>query len=65
MFGASVSGRACHGVFGFKFSGPDILTGGAFGPETSLAAVLVSLATSLVLGIIAIRSGRWKPLSSH
>ena len=31
IFGASVSGRAYHGMFKFSLSGSDILTGGAFG----------------------------------
>jgi hypothetical protein len=65
IFGASVSGRAYHGVFNFSVSGPDILTGGAFGPEASVVAVAISLAASLVFGAIAIRNHRWKPLSSH
>jgi len=65
LFGASVHGRAYHGIFGFKLTGPDTPTGRAFGPEASVAAALVSLAASLVLVIIAIRNSRWKPLSSH
>jgi membrane protease YdiL (CAAX protease family) len=65
IFGALVSGRAYHGVFNFSVGGPDILTGGAFGPEASAVAVAISLAASLVFAIVAIRNGRWKPLSSH
>ena len=65
IFGADVSGRAYHGVFKFSLSGPDILTGGAFGPEASIVAIGISLAASLVLAAIAIRSGNWKPLSSN
>jgi membrane protease YdiL (CAAX protease family) len=64
IFGASVSGRTYHGVLKFSFSGPDILTGGIFGPEASVVAVGISLAASLVFAVIAIRNGRWKPLSS-
>lgn len=65
IFGAAVSGRANHGVFNFSLGGPDILTGGAFGPEASVVAVAISGAASLVFAIVAIRSHRWKPLASH
>jgi membrane protease YdiL (CAAX protease family) len=64
IFGASVSGRAYHGVFDFSMSGPDILTGGAFGPEASVVAVAISLVASAALAVIAMRNGRWKPLSA-
>jgi len=63
IFGAAVSGRAYHGVFNFSVSGSDILAGGAFGPEASVVAVAISLAASLVLALVAIGKGRWKPLS--
>jgi membrane protease YdiL (CAAX protease family) len=65
IFGASVSGRAYHGVFDFSVTGPDILTGGAFGPEASVVAVAISLAASFALAVIAVRNGRWKPLSAR
>ena len=65
IFGASVSGRAYHGVFNFSVFGPNILTGGEFGPEASVVAIAVSLAASLVLAFVAIRNGRWKPLSAR
>jgi len=65
IFGANVSGHPYHGIFQFSLSGRDILTGGAFGPEASVVAVGISLVASLVLAVIAIRNGRWKPLSSQ
>lgn len=53
VFGAAVSGGAARGVFPIALHGPALLTGGAFGPEASLLAMLVSLAVSglLVLGL--------------
>jgi uncharacterized protein len=51
VFGAAVSGGAAQGVFPIALRGPALLTGGAFGPEASLAAMLVSLAVSALLAI--------------
>ncbi|MBV8682534.1 MAG: CPBP family intramembrane metalloprotease [Caulobacteraceae bacterium] len=49
VFGAAVSGGAAQGVFPITLHGPALLTGGAFGPEASLIAMLVSLAVSTLL----------------
>ena len=44
LFGMSVSGSTGHsGVIQGTLSGPDILTGGQFGPEASIVAVAVCL----------------------
>src|SRR5215469_4308119 len=40
VFGAAVSGYQLHGVYRFTFSGPTLVTGGAFGPEASIYAVV-------------------------
>ena len=45
IFGASVSGGDARGVFASHFHGPDVLTGGEFGPEASIVAVVVCFAT--------------------
>lgn len=45
IFGASVSGGDAHGVFASHFHGPDALTGGEFGPEASVVAVVICFAT--------------------
>lgn len=43
VFGTTVSGASdtAHGLLSTTFSGPAVLTGGSFGPEASLLAVLV------------------------
>jgi uncharacterized protein len=62
VFGAAVSGNAAHGVFSSTLTGDPRWTGGAFGPEASLAAVGVCLIASLALVVIAIRRHNWQPL---
>jgi hypothetical protein len=63
IFGQAVSGSSFHGVLKTSLAGTDILTGGAFGPEASVVAVAVCVAAALVLAIVAVRAGRWKPIS--
>jgi membrane protease YdiL (CAAX protease family) len=65
VFGAAVSGRGYHGLVSAPLSAkaPELITGGAFGPEASGFAVAVCLAAALALGVAAARAGRWKPLS--
>lgn len=63
VFGAAVSGGQSHGLVRATLAGPDLLTGGAFGPEASVVAVGLSLLLSLVLAILAVRRGHWKPLT--
>lgn len=58
VFAASVSGGRPEGVIGVQFSGPDLLTGGAFGPEASLPAILVCLAAGVFFIVLARRNGR-------
>jgi hypothetical protein len=53
VFGASVSGGDVRGVLSSRFEGSDLLTGGAFGPEASLVAVIVCLIASAAMVAIA------------
>jgi len=62
IFGAAVSGGKTHGLITTIFSGPDWLTGGKFGPEASLPAVVLCLSAALILIAFAVRRGEWKPL---
>ncbi len=55
LFGATVSGVDIRGLVTARFEGPELLTGGAFGPEASVAAVAVGLATAVALLAIASR----------
>ncbi|MGN6147666.1 MAG: lysostaphin resistance A-like protein [Rhizomicrobium sp.] len=62
IFGAAVSGGKSHGLVTTVFAGPDWLTGGKFGPEASLTAVILCVVVAAVLLAMAIRRGEWKPL---
>jgi uncharacterized protein len=64
LYGMSVSGGSTrpsliHGTL----QGPMFLTGGAFGPEASIVAVVVCLVPAAFLLALATRRGRIKPLS--
>lgn len=61
VFGTSVSGgKTANGLIATHVSGPDYLTGGVFGPEASVPAVLVCLAAALMMLALAFRGGNWK-----
>ncbi|MEO7103404.1 MAG: CPBP family intramembrane glutamic endopeptidase [Gemmatimonadaceae bacterium] len=57
IFGAPVSGTVPHGLFVSTLSGPTWATGGGFGPEASLPAVLVAL-SGVWLVVYVARTGR-------
>jgi membrane protease YdiL (CAAX protease family) len=60
IFGVALSGsdEAPHGLFHTTLSGPTVLTGGTFGPEASLMALLVCLVPTILLLRRAARTGR-------
>jgi hypothetical protein len=58
IFGLSVSGNNRAGLLISSLSGPDLLSGGTFGAEASVFAVLVCLAAGVGLFSIARRQGR-------
>lgn len=62
IFGAAVSGNSGKGLLNVTLSGPDLVTGGTFGPEASVAAVGVCLVAAIVMLTLAIQRGQWKPL---
>ncbi len=61
IFGASVSGGKPEGLLIAKFQGSTLLTGGKFGPEASLPAVVICLAGGLAYLALARRRGRILP----
>ena len=63
IFGMSVSGQSAPGaLFGGTLKGPVILTGGAFGPEAGIVAVILCLSVAVLLLWRTVRSGRIKHL---
>jgi uncharacterized protein len=57
IFSAAVSGGVTTGLLQARFVGPQWLTGGAFGAEASVVAVVVCGAAGVLLLIAAIRRG--------
>jgi uncharacterized protein len=60
IFSAAVSGNHAHGLFSFPLSGPELITGGEFGPEASLVSVAICLCAAVALGVATVRTGRWR-----
>jgi membrane protease YdiL (CAAX protease family) len=58
VFGASVSGKEVPGLFSSHFEGDPLLTGGAFGPEASVVAVVVGLVAAALMFAVARRRSR-------
>jgi hypothetical protein len=63
IFSAAVSGGHSHGLINTTFSGPALITGGAFGPEASIIAVTICTIAALMMLVIAARRGEWRPLT--
>ena len=59
IFGVNVSGTSIGGLFDSELSGPPLLSGGRFGIETSVFAVVPCLAAGIVLLVQANRKGRF------
>ncbi|MGA8576534.1 MAG: type II CAAX endopeptidase family protein [Candidatus Cybelea sp.] len=56
IYGTQVSGAVLHtSALAAHLAGPRILTGGPFGPEAGLAAIVTCLAAAIVLLAIAVR----------
>jgi uncharacterized protein len=65
LFGVSVSGTDVTGVLQGSLAGPTWLTGGAFGPEASVVAVVICLFGALPLLWLAVRRGNWVTWSAR
>ncbi len=57
VYGAAVSGNNMPGLFSSELSGPELLSGGAFGPEASVVTMVAALGLSIVLYVIAAQRG--------
>jgi len=57
IYSVAVSGGGGKGLLQSKLVGPEYLTGGAFGAEASVVALVVCLAAGIVLLVMAIRKG--------
>jgi uncharacterized protein len=58
VYGAAVSGNALPSVLSARFVGPAWLTGGAFGPEAGLAALVLGCALGGAFLLLALRRGQ-------
>jgi membrane protease YdiL (CAAX protease family) len=61
VFGISVSGTAADGLLVSHTSGPEWLSGGAFGAEASVVALLACSTVTVALLVIALRRGSIVP----
>jgi uncharacterized protein len=62
IYSAPVSGTPFKGLLNIPVSGPQLLSGGEFGPEASVVAVGVCLTAAMVMIAMTIRRGEWKPM---
>lgn len=60
VFGIPVSGFDVQGLLVPRVTGPELLTGGDFGAEASLPAMLICTAFGIALLVIAVRRGQVK-----
>jgi membrane protease YdiL (CAAX protease family) len=61
IFSVAVSGGASKGFFQSTMVGPDWLTGGVFGAEASVVALVVCLAAGIALLTLAVKKGHLIP----
>ena len=58
LFGATMSGHIDPGMFVTRVGGPNFLSGGSFGVEASIVALLWSLLVTAILLVPAVHRGR-------
>jgi membrane protease YdiL (CAAX protease family) len=60
VFSTTVSGtqNGFQGLLRSQLAGPELLTGGGFGPEASLAAIAVGVVAAVILIRLTVRRGR-------
>lgn len=65
IFGVPVSGGEAAGFVRSSRTGPELLTGGDFGLEASVIALVIATAAGIAVLLVAIRWGRWVPLRAQ
>lgn len=65
VFGVPVSGGEADGLIRSSRPGPELLTGGDFGLEASVIALVIATAAGIAALLIAIRWGRWVPMRAQ
>lgn len=63
VYGIPISGTPGEGLFKATFEGPELLTGGSAGMEGSVIAFVVGIAATVLMLIMAVRSGNIVPSS--
>jgi uncharacterized protein len=59
LVGAAVSGHETRGAFRFAVLGPDWVSGGRFGPESSVYSMLLFVLLAIALGWLVVRRNNW------
>lgn len=65
VFGVPVSGGEAHGLIRSSRTGPELLTGGDFGLEASVIALVLCTAAGIAALYFAVRWGRWVPMRAQ
>ena len=70
IFGVAVSGHRSEGVLEGTLTGPEWLSGGSFGAEASVVAVVLGIALGTALVVMARRRGHliapyWRRVGAH
>jgi membrane protease YdiL (CAAX protease family) len=63
IFTTEVSGGKIPGVLKTTLTGPELITGGAFGPEASVVTVIVCMTAAAIFLWLTIRRGEWRPFT--
>jgi membrane protease YdiL (CAAX protease family) len=63
IFGAAISGGHFKGLIGAQIAGPELLTGGKFGPEASIPALAVCLIAAMLMLFVCASRNLGTPLS--
>jgi uncharacterized protein len=58
IFGVAVSGIEVNGLLKSTLAGPELLSGGDFGAEASIFAVITCTSTAIILMVLAVRNGQ-------